>query len=232
MRALAWVALLLVPSFATAQSVSVSATHKQKEPLELSEHIRVTVAVEGPAPLRVELPDPLLAPESLEICGMWPVGRATVKPAGPGREVWEQEFRFEPYAAGEWYVRFGPVKVNGREVDGPGFAIAVKREEMQPPQGVTGIEQLSPVEPTGTSLAAVWWAAGTLVVVALAVVAWCLRPRPAPPTPREWAANAVEKLESDGTSRAALVRRVAAILRPSLQPRFGIPATRFTTPNS
>ena len=172
--------LLLLPSFASAQDVAITATHTRKEPLELFERVRVTLAIEGPVPLRVELPQPLLAAESQEIGAIGPVGPVTVSPAGVGREKWVQDFLFDPYVPGEWYVRFAPVKVNGREVEGPGFAIAVKPADVKEAQGVTGIEKLPPPQLPGSSLAVVWWAVGTLVVLVVAVLAWRLRPRPAP----------------------------------------------------
>jgi hypothetical protein len=222
--------LLLLPSFASAQDVAITAMHTRKEPLELFERVRVTLAVEGSVPLRVELPQPLLAAESQEIGSIGPVGPVTVSPAGVGREKWVQDFLFDPYVPGEWYVRFAPVKVNGRDVDGPGFPIAVKPADVKEAQGVTGIEKLPPPQPPGSSFAAVWWAAGALAVLAVAVLAWRLRPRPAPVSPAAWAAAAFGRLERDGLSGAALVERVAAVVREFVERRFGIPATKLTTP--
>jgi hypothetical protein len=220
--------LLLFPSPALSQDVAVAATHARKEPLELFEHLRVTLAVEGPAPLRVELPDPLLARESQENWSARPAGRAEVSPAGAGREKWVQDFVFDPYVPGEWSVRFANPKVNGREVEGPAFAVVVKPAEVKEPQGVTGIEKLPPRPPPVPS-SAWWWIAGVAEVLVVAVVAWRLRPRPVPVAPAAWAGAAFERLEREGVSGAALVERVAAVVREFVERRFGIPAPKFTT---
>src|SRR5439155_94444 len=81
------------------------------------------LTVEGPAPLRVELPKQVLAPETERDWKIQPAGPAAVAPLPGGRERWAQAFRLDPYVAGEFRVEFAPVKVNGREVTPAGFDV-------------------------------------------------------------------------------------------------------------
>ncbi len=226
--------LLLLPSLASAQDVSASITQDQKK-IRLSESVRVTLTIEGPAPLRVELPKPLLSPESDRDWKIQPLATATVTPAGAKREKWSQAFRLDPYVAGEWYVQFAPLKVNNRETVGPGCEVQVnstigeaKAEAARP---VTPIEELPTPPPIRTDSVAVWWwVTGALVVLVVAGVGWRLRRKPAPIAPGDWATAAFARLERDGVGGAALVERVATVLREFIDRRFGIPASRLTTP--
>jgi hypothetical protein len=233
--------LLFLPTAAAAQDVTVAVQTDrpgQEKKLGLSESIRATVTVEGPAPLRVELPKPLLAPEADRDWKIQPVGPAAIAPADGKRERWSQTFRLDPYVPGETYVLFAPLKVNGREVAGPGFAVTVvktvaetKAEAARP---VTGIEELLPVgDPGGESLPPWVWAlvsVGVAFVAILAAVVWRRRLRAPPVPPRDRALSALDRLERADVPRAALVERAAAILREFIDRRFGVPAPRLTTP--
>jgi hypothetical protein len=230
---------LLIPAGTFAQEVSVAVqTDLPGKSLGLSESVRATVTVEGPAPLRVELPKPLLAPETDRDWKIQPVGPAMLTPSGENREKWSQTFRLDPYVPGEMYVLFAPLKVNGREVAGPGFAVNViktvaetKAEAARP---VTGIEELPPLgDPDGASLPPWAWVAimvGVGLGAMLGAVVWRLRRRAPPVPPREWALAAFDRLERSSLARPVLVERAAAILREFIDRRFGIPAPRLTTP--
>ena len=230
--------LLLLPSLAAAQGVTVTATHARKTPLKLSETARVTLVVEGPAPLAVELPRPakadappesaLLAEESDHAWGVQFVGRPRVMTEG-GRTRWEQDFRLEPFVPGDWVVAFAPLRVNGREVDGPRVALSVDPSKVTEPQDPTGIESLPPLPPAPASAAPLWWAAGGLAAACVLIVARQLRARPPPVSPAARAAAAFDRLERDAPAGAVLAARVADVLREFVERRFGLPATKLTT---
>jgi hypothetical protein len=226
--------VLLLPSVAFAQDVNLALMPAELKPIRLSEFINVTLTIEGPAPLRVELPKPLLVPEADRDWKIQPSGTATVTALAGQREKWSQTFRLDPYVPGDMYVQFAPVKVNGRENIGPGVTVKVnttiseaKPEAARP---VTTIEELPvpPVRPSDSPWP--WILPAAALVVILAVALWQLRRKPPLVSPTEWAAAAFARLERDGVSGAALVERVAAILREFIDRRFGIPAPRLTTP--
>ncbi len=227
--------MVFFPSLAMAQPPQVSTTATpDKKTVSLSQSLRVTLAVEGSAPLRVELPKQLLAPEADRDWKIQPVGKPTVAPAGDGRERWVQVFRLDPYVAGDaMTVLFAPLKVNGRETTGPGFdmrvlspGIEAKDDAARP---VTGIEELPgpPVEPHSSLVW--WWALNALLVVAVVAVAWRMRRRPKPVLPTAWAAAAFDKLERNAASGAELVEGIATVIRGFIERRFGIPAPKLTT---
>jgi hypothetical protein len=210
-----------------------------RKTLSLSESLHAILTIEGPAPLRVEVPAPVLLPASERDWRVRPTGPPRVSPSGDGRETWTQGFRLDPYTPGEQYVLFAPFTVNGREVPGPGFEVRVistvseaKAEAARP---VTGVEAPpSPAADSGVSRAP-WVVGGLLgvavvvVVVAVAVVArWYRRP-PGPVPAYGRALAALDRLERDGVSGQALAESVAAVLREFVEGRFGIPAARLTS---
>src|SRR5206468_3338228 len=97
---------LLVCSLSTsplrAQSVTATAT-ADRTAVRLSESIRVTFAVEGAAPLRVEMPadKDLLTGEAAGVWRIRPDGPATTEPLAGGRERWSQPYRLDPYQPGD-----------------------------------------------------------------------------------------------------------------------------------
>jgi len=241
--ALAW---LVLPSTALAQTLEITATasHHQKRPLELSDTLRVTLIVEGPAPLRVEFPkkrlisgqeiEQYLADESNRDWKIARGGTAPKSPLGNERERWVQEFQLEPYVArGPTTILFAPITVNGHVMPGPSCDVTVNPPAIEAKPGaamtITGIEELPPATPpAGSSWSWVWAA----VVAALAVaagIAWRARRRLEPLPPREWASAALDALERAGVLGSALVEGVAATLRGFIDRCFGIPATKLTT---
>lgn len=226
---------LILPSLALAQAPGVTATATaDKKTVSLSQSLRVTLAVEGSAPLRVELPKQLLVPEADRDWKIQPVGKPSIAPAGTDRERWVQVYRLDPYVAGEvMTVLFVPLKVNGHETPGPGFEVRVlspgteaKDDAARP---VTSIEELPapPVEPHSSIVW--WWALNALLIVAVVAIAWRMRRRPKPIPPTVWASAAFDKLERNAASGAALVEGVATVVRGFIDRRFGIPAPKLTT---
>lgn len=227
--------LLICPALALGQSsdISVEATAK-KGSIELSESVRITLSVEGPAPLRVELSKQLLVPESDRDWKIQPVAPSSIAPLGENRERWVQVFRLDPYVFGNsLVVLFAPLKVNGREVPGPGWEVTVNEPKVEmkasASMGVTRIEELpAPPEAPPGSLRW-WWVGGAILVLAVVIVVWRLRPQSKPVPPREWALRAFAKLERNRALGMPMVEGVSSGLRGFIERQFGLPAPRLTT---
>ena len=221
--------LVLAPSVALAQApdILVSAT-ADKKTIELSQSLTVTLTIEGPAPLRVELPKQLLVPESERDWKIQMTGPATVMPLAGTRERWIQVYRLDPFDVGKsMSVVFAPLRVNGRDVAGAGFEVTVQDPQIELKAGnsmpVTGIEHLPPDNPTGSS-GFWWWFILLVPLVVVALIAWRFRRPSRPLPPREWAELAFVKLEREDVGGAELVTAVAAIVRGFIERKFGIPA--------
>jgi hypothetical protein len=231
---LGW-ALTGTPLF--AQTVTARA-EVDRDKIRLSDTVLVTLTVEGLAPLRVELPEPLLAKEAAAAWYVRPRPEpAVVAPLPGGRERWSRAFRLDPLPGGP-PVAFAPLKVtagtatqpeevpvNAVEVTVQTALATAKPEDARP---VTGIETLPP-PPTDHAGPGVWLVAvpAGLVVVGLLVGLrrWRVRNRPLPPA--GWAATEFDRLE--GEAGVALADRLAAVLRGYVERRYGVPAPRLTT---
>ncbi|MCE9562246.1 MAG: DUF4381 family protein [Planctomycetes bacterium] len=232
-RAFLLVALLLPGGFASGQDATF--TTEQKSPIRLSESLQARLAIEGPAPLRVELPKPFLDPITDRDWKIQPVGNVSVVSIAERRERWTQTYRLDPYVPGKGLpVIFAAVKVNGREVQPGGFEVTVlstvaepKAENAKP---VTSIEELPDPDPISPPRVAAWQLVllcGGIIAV-IAFVLW-MRPKPPPMPPHEWAIGALDELERAGVANRELVARAAEILRELIERQFGIPATKLTT---
>jgi hypothetical protein len=233
---LALLLLLYLPAGAFAQSPSpIVAASVEPKRVQLSESVRLTVVVAGPAPLRVELHRPLLAPEADRDWRIQPQGIRFLFPLFglPEWECWLQTFRLDPYVTGNAVpIVFAPFKVNGQEATPASLEATVlstvdaaKPEAARP---VTGIEHLPP-HPEEASPSPMWWivAASSALVILVAALRFRRPPRPVPP--QEWAMAAFDRLERDAASRRELVDGVAAVVRGYIDRRFAIPAPRYTT---
>jgi hypothetical protein len=230
--------LCLAPAGARAQPGAIRATAQaDRTQIALAQSVRVALTIEGPAPLRVELPEALLTADAN---AAWrirpdpPTSRAEVTPAGAGRERWQQVFRLDPYAEGAPLVAsFNPVTVNGQAVAWEPVAVAVTRTvgdpATTPPRPPVGPEDPPPPPPApADEPVPAWWAAALVVSCAAVAVAARRRARKAKPAPpAEWAAAELAKLEGNGG--AETVERVAAVLRAFVERRFAIPAPKLTT---
>lgn len=233
-RQLTWFMLLLTPAVSSAQApdISVSAT-ADKKTIELSQPLTVTLAVEGPAPLRVELPKQLLVPETERDWKIQPTGAAIVTQLMGSRERWVQRFRLDPFNFGKsMAVVFMPLQVNGREVAATGIEVTVDDPKLglepEESMAVTGIEHLPPPIPSETS-ARWWWLFLIVPLIAAVLVFWRFRRPPRALPPREWADAAFAKLERDASGGLALVTAIAAIVRGFIERHFGIPAPKLTS---
>lgn len=222
----------------------VPAISVQPDKIDYSGTTRVTLAVEGPAPLRIDVPavpEKFLAPHSSAIWQIIPLGPPKTQSLEGGRERWEQSFRLSPFAHGERVsLAFAPLRVNGQDVPFEAQTIRViKTIEASKPEDavpVTGIESL-PSLPPGPSDESGWpfvavLAGAFAIAVAIAIVRRA-RAVPPPIPPAEWAERELDRLDRDSALDRIDARtaseRFAAILREFVERRFGLPASRLTT---
>jgi hypothetical protein len=245
---LGFLLLLLFPALAFAQPGAVfPSSGVDRGTIQLSESARLTLTLEGPAPLRVELPkepDKLLTPESATVWHIRPAGPPAVTPLPEdGRDRWTQTFRVSPFVPGKKVtLAFGPVKVtagtdlNPQDVTFPAKEVRVqtaitdaKPDNARP---VTRIEEL-PTPPTQPPEAMVWpflLALGAVfAAVLVAGVIRRARAKPPPLPPGEWALRELDRVERDGLAGRAVADRVAAVLREYVERRHGLLATKLTT---
>ncbi len=232
-------ALLLWPTTAFAQDISAKVTFdlpNRKSTVRLSDSFSVTLTAEGPAPIQVQVPDPVLDAVSNRDWRITPVGAAEVKVIAPGREQWSRVFRLSPYVTGDSLdVIFAPLIVNNRMVSVGGFSISVittvPEANAEAARPITGIETLPDPPPVTPPVHGWQWIlAGVVAGIGVAaMLAWRWRRRPVAPDAREAALAALDRLESETPDRAEQLERAAGILRTFIEQRHGIPATRFTT---
>jgi hypothetical protein len=207
--------------------------------VRLSESVRVTLSVEGEAPLRVEVPGEILDEESAAAWRARPAGPVAVTDQPGGRQRWARTYRLDPYLPGKpLHLGFAPARAfvgtdpQPKEVAWKPVDVTVTTEvtsaaEARPP---TGIEELPPVRTAG-SLAdrvAAFAALGVAAVLVGAACAWLLRKRRRvpPPSPEEWAAAQLDELAPDDP---AFADRLSDVLRHYTEARTPVPATRLTT---
>jgi hypothetical protein len=238
--------LLFLPTLAAAQPATITATAEpDRKTIQLSGHLQVKLAVEGPAPLRVELPTTLLDAESDLAWRLRPAAPPTLSALPGGRERWSQTFRLDPFARGKAvHVAFAPLKVQAggepaREVPVTAFEVEVQSRfdnpEVKPDPSkatVTGIEELPPrppppPDPTGWVIVA--GAAGVIAIVVVVGVVRRARRKPPPLPPVEWATAELDRLARTGPPGVELAERLAAVLREFVARKFGLPAPKLTT---
>ena len=205
--------------------------------LRLSDTITVTVAVEGAAPLRVEVPKDLLAGASADIWRVDPAGAARTAALPDGRERWTQQYKCSPFQPGAGLpLEFAPFRVTaGPAVEAAALSdkplsftvrtdlLGAKAEDARP---VTGVEELPPPPTTPIGLPAVWAVAvGGLLLAVAAVFATVRRRKRVPEVPPT--AEALAALDAVGDPPSP--DRVDAILRRFLRRRFGLPTDPATT---
>lgn len=203
--------------------------------VRLSGEVRLTLTVEGPGPLGVTVPKPLLTRP-----GVWrnrEDGLPLREVLPGGRERWVQSYRLSPLIPGEPKVSLGPLTI--RPAGGNDLTLtwdedhlpAVKVttsiespsvESLRPP---TDIEQLPPDPPIDDRSTGWLFALVPGLLLASALLILFGRRKQPPPTPRD-AAWAMREL----TAANVTADRTAVVLRQYLAYRFGIPAGFQTTP--
>jgi hypothetical protein len=228
-------ALMLFTSMLRAQPPEIRADAvADAKSITLAGTVHVTLTLEGPAPLRVELPKQLLTADANGVWRIRPEGPAAVKPTGKGREEWRQVYRLDPWAEGApLRASFNPVTVNGQQVTWPAVSVTVTKTVGEvastAARPVTPLEDVPPPPVTPPQGPVPGWlvAAFGLLCAAVLALAWSRRRKPKPVPPGEWALAALAKLEA--APGAQTVERVALILRTFVERRFAIPATKLTT---
>ena len=211
--------------------------------IRLSGEARLTLSVEGAAPLRVTLHAPPLAPASAAVWKVLEAGPASSEQLTSARELWRQEFRILPFAAGEGVpVIPAPLSVRAgtatgeTEIKWDGFlAVHVITEVSQP--DLSELRPIVPVEPApGRPTSGGAGSGITLLVVAAAVGAAIFvylryrarrRAQPVDSVARTVAALARLRGRTGPPSRA--LQELADIVRGYVEFRFDTPATRLTT---
>jgi hypothetical protein len=234
--------LLIASTPLRAQTQDIRANAKADlEHVTLADWVQVTVTIEGPAPLRVELPKQLLTDDANRA---WRIradkDEPKITPTTKGREEWRRVYRLNawPTLDGTWpAIAFAPFTVNGQQATLPAIKVTVNRiggpsaPAMPKAQPRTDIEDV-PTRPIDPPQPSVWpWVAGaTLLMCVFVLLAARMRSRKATPVPPgEWALAALAKLEAGESLGAEAVERVAEIVRKFIQRRFTIPATKMTT---
>jgi hypothetical protein len=203
--------------------------------IALSDELRLTMSVEGPAPVEVDVPRQLSASTD------WRVRAepARLKAMEDGRERWTQTFVLDPYNVGKIPLKFEPIRFRvGNEVlEWPlnwkpleiQVESMVKDPDRAAPQPVTGIEELPPAPSPPRGQYA--WLLAIPVAAALILLGWRWRRRPEalPISATERALQELHKLaDGDGPSPEHLPH-LADILRRFLESRLPLAATRLTT---
>jgi hypothetical protein len=214
-----------VPSVrATADSTAV----------RLSDTLTVVVTADGPAPLRVDPPKDLLAPESALVWKVELLGPATLTDRGTDQR-WQQAYKLSPFVPGEAVpVAFNPLKVNGADLTPDPLTVKVetslqtaKADDARP---VTGIELLPAVPSAGFGWG-LGLTAGVVVLFLVAVLAALLRhrakPKPVPPT--EWALAELDDLDPDRLTSRELTDGLTTVVRGFVGRRFALAPDPFTT---
>lgn len=200
--------------------------------VRLSESLRVEVRIQGPAPLRLDLPKQWLAESSAEVWKIEPLGKPVLADVPDGGQTWNQSFQLDPYLPGAPLpLTFSPVKVNDLEVNLPSFSITVtttvrdaKVEDARP---ITGIEMLPPKPVTPATNYLPWLIAGIAVAAVFVVLIRLRRPKPVPqPAPGEWIRAELAKLSAGSPTFA---EGLAAILRGYISRVWSVPAENLTT---
>lgn len=227
----------LVSTHEASQRVGKAVCRLQVRPtsIQLSESVEATLMIEGPSPIEVELPEPLVDSPAWRV----EIGRVDVVATVEGGERWRQSFRLIPLQSGELPLVFRPIglrtghEVRHRTLRWDSISIRVATElsapDLSSARPLRGFEPLPPVEKRW----AIWlWP--VVVVVGLAGLCALLLSRYFPRRPKvEITAEQQALLALGAVNRSlraeAVAAGVAEIVRRYLVDRHGIDAVRLTT---
>jgi hypothetical protein len=204
----------------------------------LSGEVRLTLSIEGPIPVEVDVPQPLTSSPDWRARSDSP--KTTTLPNG--RERWQQSFYLEPFRTGDVSLPLQPLRYRtGYEVRDwqlvwPPSSIhvtsSVKDVELGSARPVTDIDRFSHIERPSRP----WeYIVGTIVIVLIlcAIVILLVRRRDSRPsvqmTPGERAMKALGEIEQNGGPSLSQLPLIADVLRRYLEERFQVAATRQTT---
>ena len=207
-----------------------------QQAIRLSGSLTLRAAVEGPAPLRIELPSAALSDESAPLWEIIPLGPAQRVDLPDGQQRWTQDYKASPFAPGpavplslrDGIAAAGNV-IEAKAVAFPALSIRVDTKIVKIEAGealpATGIEELPPL-PSSDALppGVVGFAIAVVLLLTIGIVL-SLRRRKPKPAPGEVALRALEAISQE----ADAPDRIAAILREFAATRFDFPATTMTT---
>jgi len=206
--------------------------------VSLSSELRLTVTIEGPAPVEADAPTALTASPDWRVHA----GRVTVTSLPGNHERFEQSFRLEPYQIGDhvplpfepWHFRTKN-EVRDWTLTWPAQEIRVHSSVPEPDlsfaRSITGIEPLPPVAERRRIWPVVLFVLVILGVAAIAglIVLNRIRHRKiASVSPWQRALADLHQLECEAIS-ATQLPRLADLLRRFLEEQFSLPATRQTS---
>jgi hypothetical protein len=234
-----WALLALLFTTVASGADVTSSLSADRKALRLSDPVHVTLAIEGDAPLRVELAPEVHDELSAAIWRARPDGPAHLVDLPNHRQRWTRTYRVDPYVPGDAVrLGFAPAQVfagdsvQPKSATWPPLKLRVTTSatgdaaEARPP---TGIEELpliaAPPRPLG------WWlAAMALLAVLLAGVARLLLRllRRSAPTPTAQQ-SALLQLDELAVADATIGERLSETLRRFVAAATPVAATTLTT---
>ncbi len=204
--------------------------------VSLSGTLRLSLTIEGGAPIDVELPRPLTVSPDWHIRADEP---PVIRDLASSRQSWSQRFTVEPFQIGDAIaLQLAPVRfrvadaVRDQELKWPAFHIRVtstlREFDVGASRPITSIEPAS-LRPQST---VIQYAGLCVAFASLAVVAIVLmrvrRRRPHSANALASVLRAIDDLERQGAT-TALMPRVADLVREYLEIRLNIAITKLTT---
>lgn len=227
-------ALLAVPPEDLSSSLRLDRTE-----VRLSDSIRITLTIEGSAPLVVTVPTRFLDDRSEEIWQVRPVGSPVVEKLGTGREKWTHHYLAKPFLPGKQILEFAPFEATAggmrrdvhwgqRSVEIRTEVPAANPEEIRP---VTGIEEIPQPTIREEFQFLPMFLVGVLVLFASAVTVAALRRRrrPARLTPSEQFERELANLAEPTLPPEEFADRLGQSVRTFAEQFSGIAARKRTT---
>ncbi|CAN5152154.1 hypothetical protein BH11PLA2_BH11PLA2_52850 [soil metagenome] len=211
--------------------------HLSTTNMRLSDTLTATLTIEGPAPLAVTLPKPLLNKVSSLAWTVTPSGPTTVLKLLDGHERWTQQYRLDPYAVNDSVpVTFSPIVVaSGTETttitlptQNVKVTTEIRDEASATLRPLMGPEPLPAVKSDDPQQAIV---SGLLALaVVLSAVTWVrFRRKPVVITPPSAIAlSRLAALEEDIATHA-FAHRLSDLIRSYFEAETGVLWTKLTT---
>lgn len=242
-----------VPVTANAQTtieenrLQLRATASLDRPqVALSGVLLLTLRVEGPSVLEVEVPPLLLTPASLQLWKVQPVDSPMLTDLGMGRQRWQRDYRVDPYVPGKTVgMNLAPMKVrfgSGQEVlitwmKSLVVEVTKSVEQTDPSMlhSITGVEEppanSDPGAPRRWLFMAIVVACTIVTMLIVALLIWRQIPPPAPVIfDAQWSLGELQILATSSERDTNRFDHLARILRRYLQTQLSLASERLSTP--